>query len=179
MQTYRTPTTTPASTRPIAYGVTSGQGSNTDWSVIPKFAAANSYVPAEDEENTASAADAAIYMVAREWIQIAQKYNAYAYADPVISRRASTSGPTTPSPISAIWGDFSSVIPATVDQYDGMFDAVKSTELYDINQGTVKDVIGDAFDLTDLSSFALTVGGSCSHQGSQTATPSPSTAATM
>ena len=159
MQTYQNTYDHTGQYKANAYGVTSGQGTDTDWSVIPKFAAANSYVPAEEEENTASAADAAIYMVAREWIQIAQKYNAYAYADPRYQSQGKYIWAYNAISNLSDLGDFSSVIPATVDQYNGMFDAVKSTVLYDINQGTVKDVIGDAFDLTDLSSFALTVGG--------------------
>ena len=141
------------------YGVTSNQGEDTNWSVIEKFKAENSYVPAEQENETASAPDAAIYMVAREWIEIAGKYNAYAYADPRYAKDGKYLWAYNAISNLSDLGDFSTALPESVDGYDGMFDAVKSTVLYDIAEGTVTDVIGSNFDVASLDSFVLTVGG--------------------
>ena len=141
------------------YGVTSNQGENTDWSVIPKFKTENSYVPYELESTTASAPDAAIYMVAREWIKIAGKYNAYAYADPRYEKNGKYLWAYNAISNLGDLGDASYALPENVADYKGMFDAVKSTVLYDIEKGTVTDVIGSNFDVASLDSFVLTVGG--------------------
>ena len=141
------------------YGVTSNQGEDTNWSVIEKFKAENSYVPAELENVTASAPDAAIYMVAREWIKIAEKYNAYAYADPRYAKSGNYLWAYNAISNLGDLGDASYRLPENAADYDGMFDAVKSTVLYDIESGTVTDVIGSNFDVASLDSFVLTVGG--------------------
>lgn len=141
------------------YGVTSNQGEDTNWSVIEKFKAENSYVPAELENATASAPDAAIYMVAREWIKIAEKYNAYAYADPRYAKSGDYLWAYNAISNLGDLGDASYTLPENAADYDGMFDAVKSTVLYDIESGTVTDVIGSNFDVASLDSFVLTVGG--------------------
>ncbi len=141
------------------YGVISNQGEDTDWSVIEKFKAENSYVPAELENETASAPDAAIYMVAREWIKIAEKYNAYAYADPRYAKSGDYLWAYNAISNLGDLGDASYTLPENAADYDGMFDAVKSTVLYDIAEGTVTDVIGSNFDVASLDSFVLTVGG--------------------
>ncbi len=141
------------------YGVISNQGEDTDWSAIEKFKAENSYVPAELENETASAPDAAIYMVAREWIKIAEKYNAYAYADPRYAKSGDYLWAYNAISNLGDLGDASYALPENAADYDGMFDAVKSTVLYDIESGTVTDVIGSNFDVASLDSFVLTVGG--------------------
>ena len=139
------------------YGITSGQGRDTDWSKIRKFAEENSYVPNESLLSTASASDAAMYMVAQVWNEIASEYNAYAYADP----RYSKAHPWAYTAISNLGdlGGFSSVIPETKEEYSGMFDAVKSSVLYEIEEGTVTDVIGEDFDFAGMDTLTLTVGG--------------------
>ena len=141
------------------YGVPSGKGTATDWSLISKFSRENSYVPYELEAETASATDAAIYMVASEWIEIAESYNAYAYADP----RYYSSGLYAWSyyAISNLsdLGDYSSVIPQSLEDYDGMFDAVQNDILYEIQNGTVTDYISDYFDLTSIDSFDMQFNG--------------------
>ena len=142
-----------------AYNVPHGQGQNTDWSLVPKFNKENSYVPAELENATASAPDAAIYMVAREWIKIAEKYNAYAYADPRYAKSGDYLWAYNAISNLGDLGDASYTLPENAADYDGMFDAVKSTVLYDIESGTVTDVIGSTFDVASLDSFVLTVGG--------------------
>ena len=142
-----------------AYNVPHGQGQNTDWSLVPKFNKENSYVPAELENKTASAPDAAIYMVAREWIKIAEKYNAYAYADPRYAKSGDYLWAYNAISNLGDLGDASYTLPENAADYDGMFDAVKSTVLYDIESGTVTDVIGSNFDVASLDSFVLTVGG--------------------
>ena len=142
-----------------AYNVPHGQGQNTDWSLISKFKPENSYVPAELENETASAPDAAIYMVAREWIKIAEKYNAYAYADPRYAKDEKYLWAYNAISNLGDLGDASYALPENAADYDGMFDAVKSTVLYDIAEGTVTDVIGSNFDVASLDSFVLTVGG--------------------
>ena len=142
-----------------AYNVPHGQGQNTDWSLVPKFNKENSYVPAELENETASAPDAAIYMVAREWIKIAEKYNAYAYADPRYAKSGDYLWAYNAISNLGDLGDASYTLPENAADYDGMFDAVKSTVLYDIESGTVTDVIGSNFDVASLDSFVLTVGG--------------------
>ena len=139
------------------YGITSGQGRDTDWSKIPKFIEENSYVPDESLLSTASASDAAMYMVAQVWNEIASEYNAYAYADP----RYSKAHPWAYTAISNLGdlGGFSSVIPETKEEYSGMFDAVKSSVLYEIEEGTVTDVIGEDFDFAGMDTLTLTVSG--------------------
>lgn len=141
------------------YGVKSGKGQDTDWSVIEKFENNYSYVPEENETSVASAADVAMYMMAKEWMSIASEYNAYAYADSRYYKNGKyTWAYNAVSNLSDL-GGFSAEIPQSEDAYSGMFDAVKSTVLYDIQGGTVTDVIGDNFDVAGLESFKLTVGG--------------------
>ena len=131
-----------------AYNVPHGQGQNTDWSLVPKFNKENSYVPAELENVTAS-----------EWIKIAEKYNAYAYADPRYAKSGDYLWAYNAISNLGDLGDASYTLPENAADYDGMFDAVKSTVLYDIESGTVTDVIGSNFDVASLDSFVLTVGG--------------------
>lgn len=145
-------------------GVTTGQGRDTDWSVIEKFSGENSYVPEELETETASAADAAIYMVATEWQQIGSKYHAYAYADPRYMNNGKYEWAYNAISNLGDLKGYSAAIPSTESEYSGMFDAVKSSVLYEFQSGTVTDVIGSDFDLTDggnitADTFTLTVGG--------------------
>lgn len=141
------------------YGVQHGQGRDTNWSVISKFAEENSYVPEELEGSTASAADAAVYEVAEEWSQIASEYNAYAYADPRYAKDNRYLWAYNAISNLGDLGDFSTALPNNSSEYDGMFDQVKSSILYAIQDGTVTDVIGNNFDLVGLDTFKLSVGG--------------------
>ena len=143
------------------YGVESGQGYDTDWSTAAdgKFAGENSYVPAENVTNTASASDAALYMVATEWAQISSKYNAYAYEDPRYAKDGSYIWAANAISNLSDLGGYSTTLPQTVEEYDGMFDTVKSSVLYEIQSGKVTDVIGSDFDLVSLDSLQMTVGG--------------------
>lgn len=140
------------------YDVEQHKGQDTDWSVIEKFEAENSYVPEELESETASAPDGAIYMVASEWKKISAKYNAYSYADPRYYKDGKYAWAYNAISNLGDLGDYSTVLPQDVADYDGMFDAVKSSVLYEIECGTVTDVIGEDFNLADLDSFVLTVG---------------------
>lgn len=143
------------------YGVESGQGYDTDWSAAAdgKFAGENSYVPAEDVTNTASASDAAMYMVATEWAQISGKYNAYAYEDPRYAKDGKYIWAANAISNLSDLGGYSTTLPQTVEEYDGMFDTVKSSVLYEIQSGEVIDEIGSDFDLVSLDSLQMTVGG--------------------
>lgn len=146
------------------YEIAHGQGENTDWSAISKFAKENSYIPAEDVTSTASAADAAIYMTARIWQEIVEEYNAYSYADPRYQQNGQYEWSYNAISNLGDFGDFSSIIPESADDYDGMFDDVMSHVLYAIDSGTVNDIISSYFDLTDKNgidenTFTLTVGG--------------------
>ena len=143
------------------YGVESGQGYDTDWSTAAdgKFAGENSYVPAEDVTSTMSASDAAMYMVATEWAQISSKYNAYAYEDPRYAKDGSYIWAANAISNLSDLGGYSTTLPETVEEYDGMFDTVKSSVLYEIQSGVVTDEIGSDFDLVSLDSLQMTVGG--------------------
>ncbi|OUP38554.1 Spy0128 family protein [Olsenella sp. An188] len=143
------------------YGVESGQGYDTDWSTAAngKFAGKNSYVPAEDVTSTMSASDAAMYMVATEWAQISSKYNAYAYEDPRYAKDGSYIWAANAISNLSDLGGYSTTLPETVEEYDGMFDTVKSSVLYEIQSGVVTDEIGSDFDLVSLDSLQMTVGG--------------------
>lgn len=141
------------------YAIEHGKGQDTDWSVIPKFAKENSYVPEELEGNTASAADAAVYKVAEEWSQIASEYNAYAYADPRYAKDNKYLWAYNAISNLGDLGDFSTALPNNSSEYDGMFDKVKSSILYAIQDGTVTGVIGNNFDLVGLDTFKLSIGG--------------------
>lgn len=143
------------------YGVESGQGYDTDWSTVAdgKFAGENSYVPAEVVTSTMSASDAAMYMVATEWAQISSKYNAYAYEDPRYAKDGSYIWAANAISNLSDLGGYSTTLPETVEEYDGMFDTVKSSVLYEIQSGVVTDEIGSDFDLVSLDSLQMTVGG--------------------
>lgn len=143
------------------YGVESGQGYGTDWSTAAngKFAGKNSYVSAEDVTRTMSASDAAMYMVATEWAQISSKYNAYAYEDPRYAKDGSYIWAAKAISNLSDLGGYSTTLPETVEEYDGMFDTVKSSVLYEIQSGVVTDEIGSDFDLVSLDSLQMTVGG--------------------
>ncbi len=141
------------------YGVESGRGEATDWSVISKFAEEDSYVPYEMESETASAADAALYMVATEWSEIAEKYDVRAYADPRYSKNGKyVWAYNAISNLSDLGGE-SGALPESIEEYKGMFKDVESSVLYDIQSGIVSDVIGSDFDLVSVDSFTLTIGG--------------------
>lgn len=156
------------------YDVEHGQGVDTDWSVIKKFKDENSYVPYEDLTKTASAPDAAIYMAASEWETITQNYHAYAYHDPRYSKDGKYVWAANAISNLNDLGGYSSELPESVSDYDGMFDKVKSSVLYEIQSGTVTDVIGNDFDLASLESFKLKVGGTeltgVVNEGAQTVT---------
>ncbi len=146
------------------YGIDHGQGEDTDWSAIPKFEKENSYIPVEDVASTASASDAALYMTAQIWQEIVEEYNAYSYADPRYQQNGQYEWSYNAISNLGDFGDFSSAIPESADDYDGMFDDVMSHVLYAIDSGTVNDIISSYFDLTDKNgidenTFTLTVGG--------------------
>ena len=147
-----------------ANNVEQHKGTDTDWSVIEKFKDENSYVPYEDQERTASAPDVALYMVADIWQDIVEEYNAYAYADSRYSKSGKYLWAYNAISNLGDFGDFSGAIPDSTADYDGMFDAVLSHVLYAIESGTISDMVGDYFDLTDknnitISTFTLKVGG--------------------
>lgn len=142
----------------VENGVEQHQGTKTDWSVIEKFKGQNSYVPEELRPTTACAPDAALYMVATEWEQIAGKYHAYSYADPRYAKDGKYLWAYKAFSNLSSLGGYSTVIPASADDYSGMFDAVKSSVLYEIESGTVTDVIGNDFDFAGLDTIKMSVG---------------------
>ena len=120
------------------------------------------YIPGESLTEHYSANEAAIYMAATVWQEIVDAgYHAYAFAD-VTDGGNDTNARTYPWASRFIYGlhtigGNTGVIGS--GNVDGMFDDVKSSVVYAIESGTVTDVIGNDFDLTDVSSFELTVGG--------------------
>ena len=113
------------------------------------------YIPGEELTQHGNANDVAVYMAATVWQEIvAAGYNAYAYAEQDYVE-AYPWGPTWIENLSDLGGS-SGAVPA---ETDGMFDSVKSKIIYAIASGTVTDVIGDHFDVSNLNSFELTVGG--------------------
>ena len=141
------------------YGVEHNKGQDTDWSVIKKFAPLNSYVPVEQLAETASAADCAIYKVAEIWEEISSQYNGYSYADPRYYKDGKYAWAYNAIANLGDIGDYSADIPSSASEYEGMFDAVQSTVLYEISSGTITDIIGEDFDLVSLGSVRLKVGG--------------------
>ena len=119
------------------------------------------YIPGESLTEHYSANEAAIYMAATVWQEIVDAgYHAYAFAD-VTDGGNDTNARTYPWASCFIYGlhtigGNTGVIGS--GNVDGMFDDVKSSVVYAIESGTVTDVIGNDFDLTDVSSFELTVG---------------------
>ena len=118
------------------------------------------YIPGESLTGHACANDAAVYKAATAWQEIVEAgYQAYAYAEQDYAE-------TYP------WGsdwvenleDLGGTSGAVPENVTGMFDAVESSILYAIQSGTINDVIGDDFDLTDkgaitADTFTLTIGG--------------------
>ncbi len=140
------------------YGVEHGRGYDTDWSSVesPKFSGEYSYAPAENLYSIPSAADGAMYKVAELWTDIKDSgYNAYAYEDPRYTQYMWASNAI--SSLSTI-GGYSDTLPTNEDEYDGMFDGVKSSILYAVESGNVHDEIGNDFDLVSLDTLSLTVG---------------------
>ena len=136
------------------------KGQETDWSVIGKFSQEYSYVPVENQNaSIPTAADGAMYKVAELWTSIKDAgYNAYAYEDPRYSKNGQYIWAAKAISSLRTIGGYSSTLPDNKADYDGMFDNVKSSVLYAIENGTVNDVIGKNFDLVSLDTLSLTVG---------------------
>lgn len=120
----------------------------------------NDYVKAEDLTKHYSANDAAVYMSVVEWQNLANDgVTLFAYADATGSNAANAvSHPWAfdfVSSLGTVSGTSGLVDDNTVD---GMFDGVMNTVLYEIQRGTVTDVIGAEFDLAGLDTIKLTVG---------------------
>ena len=119
------------------------------------------YIPNDQMPGMANANDAAVYMAVKEYNSIlAEGYQCYAYADPKYAKKDENGyiaewAPKWVASLNTIGGT-SSIIPTDVT---GMFDNVKSDIIYAINSGVVTDVIGNNFDLEDLNTMNLTVGG--------------------
>ena len=118
------------------------------------------YVPGEVSKDHASSNEAAAYSAMNAWKDVvASGYQAYAYA----SDRYQDTYPWAAAFVSTLddFGGASGMVP---DDTTGMFDNVKSKILYEFASGTVTDVIGNDFDLTDAGAitadtFTLTVAG--------------------
>ena len=112
------------------------------------------YIPGEILAETYCANDGAIYMAGKAWQAIVDAgYSGYAYAD----QKYVDLYPWAPNFIGSLStiGGHSAAVPADTT---GMFDDVKSSILYTIQQGTVTDVVGEDFDLIE-GTFALSVDG--------------------
>lgn len=118
------------------------------------------YIPGEIASSHYGANEAAVYMAAKEWQSIASKYHAYAFADVTPSNAQNAAdypwGSNFMSGLGTL-GGYSTKVDSS--QVKGMFDQVKSSILYAIQDGTVTDVIGNNFDLVGLDTFKLSVGG--------------------
>ncbi len=114
----------------------------------------------DDTYNKYTSIEAASYLAAKAWQEAESKgYQLYAYtsvnenypwASVFISNFSTIGG------VSTLYTDDQNGV-------DGMFDGVKNTVLYKVMRGTVNDVIGDDFDLTDTAkitkdTFKLVVG---------------------
>ena len=115
------------------------------------------YIPTS-ENSQYSSLEAAIYMAGKAWQDAADAgYVLHAYAsDSYISSEKYPWGPNFISGLSTISGT-STLYNDTANQVDGMFDSVKNSILYEIQKGTVTDVVGDAFELNE-GTFKLSVG---------------------
>lgn len=136
------------------------QGQQQDSTYKEAGFAEGDYVPGEVSKDHASSNEAAVYSAMNAWKDVvASGYQAYAYA----SDRYQDTYPWAAAFVSTLeeFGGTSEMVP---DDTTGMFDNVKSKILYEFASGTVTDVIGSDFDLTDAGAitadtFTLTVAG--------------------
>lgn len=136
------------------------QGQQQDSTYKEAGFAEGDYVPGEVSKDHASSNEAAVYSAMNAWKDVvASGYQAYAYA----SDRYQDTYPWAAAFVSTLeeFGGTSEMVP---DDTTGMFDNVKSKILYEFASGTVTDVIGNDFDLTDAGAitadtFTLTVAG--------------------
>lgn len=126
----------------------------------------NDYVKYEDASTHYSANDAAVYQTVVEWQNLAKDgVTLFAYADS--TGDPNTKGSNAYNSINNPWAasyisslDTIAGTSGMVDNnaVDGMFDGVMNTVLYEIESGTVTDVIGNDFDLVGLDTIKMSVG---------------------
>lgn len=116
------------------------------------------YIPAS-AECPYSSLECAIYMAGKAWQDAADAgYQLYAYI-PDDYATTYTWASNFVYGLSTIGGTTTTLYNDTANGVDGMFNNVQNSILYAIQNGTVTDVIGSEFDVADLNSFKLTVGG--------------------
>ncbi|MDO4350744.1 MAG: vWA domain-containing protein [Eubacteriales bacterium] len=102
--------------------------------------------------------DAAVYKTALAWQTAVQNgYRCYVYASDKYTQEYPFA-PRFMKGLSAIGGSSVSFSDKE-SNVSGMFDNVKSAILYSIAKGSVTDVIGSSFDLKDLDTIGMSVGG--------------------
>ncbi len=126
----------------------------------------NSGTPYISKNNTTynkyTSIEVASYLAAKAWKEAADKgYELYAFSSENLNYPWAS---VFFSKLNTIGGR-STLYTDNETGVDGMFDGVENTVLYEIMEGTINDVIGDDFDLTDKEegitddTFTLTVGG--------------------
>lgn len=125
------------------------------------------YVSRVTDAGLYTACDAAIYKTVTMWRSILDAgYHTYAFADTTGDPDTSNTNaynaklyPWASAFINGLGtlGGYSTVVGS--DGINGMFDGVKDSILYEIQSGTVTDVVGDCFDLVSTDTFKLCIDG--------------------
>lgn len=138
-----------------------------DWNNGTYDANLGEYV-SKDITNTYCSNDVALYMAGKAWQDASSRgYNLYSFVSDKYNAENGVLNSEGYYPWAAnFFGNLSKIGGISKEyhegegaSYSGMFDGVKNTVLYEIQNGTVIDIIGEDFNLTSLSSFKLTVGG--------------------
>ncbi len=126
---------------------------STTYTTDGAIAAGITYTTKGDGHSTA--VDGGVYKTATAWKDAAElNYNLYAYA----GQDQANNYPWAPVFIQNL-GDIAGTSQAIPDDVSDMFDNVKNTILYEIQSGTVTDVIGDDFDWIGMDTVTMTVDG--------------------
>lgn len=116
------------------------------------------YIPAEIVSEHASANDAAVYQAVTAWAEAYNYgFNLYAYADD----KYSSSYPWSTAFVGSLntVGGYSTIFNNSSTQVEGMFDNVRDTILYTIENGTVTDIIGTDFNFAGVDTVTMSVNG--------------------
>lgn len=134
----------------------------TDYTV--DYGKVDTYIPA-DKKSPYTSLETAMYRGGQAWQEAAKKgYQLYAFASDYYVKHGNYPwGPNFIKGLSTI-GGVSAFYTDDAANVEGMFDGVENSVLYEIQKGTVTDIIGEQFDLSDkdaitAGTFKLTVGG--------------------
>lgn len=135
-----------------------------EWPVSDPGSDSSKYISIQQNTGYVSS-DAALYMVGKAWEDAVDAgYQLYAFASDKYDRQPINEEGHYPwaaafiSNLDTI-GGFSTEFTDDATKVDGMFNGVKNSVLYEIQKGTVTDVVGDCFDLVGTETFKLAIDG--------------------